>query len=194
MTRIISLGGIGGCQVAQAMRNLDQPAFPYDWLVAAQSFVIRSFNRPEMFFTFDSKNVYKQVYLINEYKDAIMLHDFVDFTTERQTVVDKYKRRFDRLNLALKNDDILFVRAIRDLRAGQPDPEVFAPRPESMPEWRDFIMNIQEKGLSRKLLVITADTTICLPECEHFHICYVQNANAAEIKDVIESFLRDMPQ
>jgi hypothetical protein len=31
--KIISLGGIGGCELAKALRNLNQPAYPYDWMI-----------------------------------------------------------------------------------------------------------------------------------------------------------------
>jgi hypothetical protein len=44
-------------------------------------------------------------------KKAVMPHDFKNFTLQRQEVIAKYKRRFDRLNITLNNnDDILFVR------------------------------------------------------------------------------------
>jgi hypothetical protein len=36
--KIISLGGIGGCDLAEALRKLNQPTYPYDWLITTQSF------------------------------------------------------------------------------------------------------------------------------------------------------------
>ena len=41
--KIISLGGVGGCDLAQSLRDLNQPTYPYDWLITSQSFIIKSF-------------------------------------------------------------------------------------------------------------------------------------------------------
>jgi hypothetical protein len=61
---IISLGGIGGCDIAQALRELNQPAYPYDWIISTQSFVINSFDNINNFFIFDEKYVYDNQKLI----------------------------------------------------------------------------------------------------------------------------------
>lgn len=38
--KIISLGGAGGCKIAEYLRTKNQEAYPYDWIVSSQSFVI----------------------------------------------------------------------------------------------------------------------------------------------------------
>ena len=49
--KFISLGGVGGCDVASSLRAVvNQPSYPYDWLISAQSFVIDSFLNFENFF------------------------------------------------------------------------------------------------------------------------------------------------
>ena len=40
--KIISLGGIGGCDLATALRKLNQQTYPYNWLITTQSFIIKS--------------------------------------------------------------------------------------------------------------------------------------------------------
>ena len=74
--KIISLGGIGGCDLAQALRKLNQPAYPYDWLITTQSFIIKSFNDFNNFFVFHRYYVYNNNNLLVYNKKAIMLHDF----------------------------------------------------------------------------------------------------------------------
>ena len=76
--KIISLGGIGGCELATALRNLNQPTYPYDWLITTQTFIINSFNDINNFFVFDEKYVYNEKLLVYD-KKAIMLHDFNNF-------------------------------------------------------------------------------------------------------------------
>ena len=44
--KYISLGGAGGCGIAQYLKilnNNNQPTYPYDWIVSSQSFIINSF-------------------------------------------------------------------------------------------------------------------------------------------------------
>jgi len=114
---IISLGGVGGCELAHALRTLGQPSYPYDWLITTQSFIIRSFNDFDQFFQFDEQYVFDTTKLLTADKSAIMLHDFHNFVVERDTVIAKYRRRFSRLNAALLDttSDILFVRICDNL-------------------------------------------------------------------------------
>jgi hypothetical protein len=109
--KIISLGGVGGCDLAQALRDLKQPAYPYDWLITTQSFIIDSFNDFNNFLNFDNNYIHDTTKLLVHDKKAIMLHDFYDFDLQKEEVIAKYKRRFDRLNNCLQSEeDILFVR------------------------------------------------------------------------------------
>ncbi len=111
--KIISLGCVGGCDLAGSLRKLNQMTYPYDWLITTQSFIINSFDNINInnFFKFDNKYVYDRQLLLEENKKAIMLHDFNNFELEKENVMIKYTRRFERLNMDLNNgEDILFVR------------------------------------------------------------------------------------
>ena len=81
--KLISLGGIGGCDLAEALRKLNQPTYPYDWLITTQSFIIDSFNDFNSFFAFDAKYVYDTEKLLVYNKKAIMLHDFNNFALQK---------------------------------------------------------------------------------------------------------------
>ena len=75
--KFISLGGVGGCDVASSLRAVvNQPSYPYDWLISAQSFVIDSFLNFENFFEIDERFVHNKTFLLNKNKNAVMLHDF----------------------------------------------------------------------------------------------------------------------
>jgi hypothetical protein len=162
--KLISLGGINACPLAHTLRTLNQPAYPYDWIVSKQSFIIDSFNSFNNFFDFDEKYVYSQefssyLYCIN--KNALMLHDFRNFIAEKDFVIQKYKRRFERLNNALdENEDILFIRLVDDLKDVSNSVTWFygmVPREEEdFQQWEFFINNIQSKYNKKiKLLLIT---------------------------------------
>ena len=83
--KIISLGGIGGCDLAQALRNLNQTAHPYDWLITTQTFILQTFNNFDSFFIFDNAyiHVYNETFLLEKEKKAIMLHDFNNFFLQK---------------------------------------------------------------------------------------------------------------
>jgi hypothetical protein len=157
--KIISLGGVGGCILATALREINQLAHPYDWLITAQSFIITSFNNFDLFFKFNTKEVHDKTKLITENKNGIMLHDFKNFELERENVIQKYKRRFERLNDNLNsNEDILFVRIYDNSKnetAGSP--ELFCRENEDLKKWETFILFLQQKYSNKKirLLIIT---------------------------------------
>jgi hypothetical protein len=165
--KIISLGGIGGCTLAQALRYLNQPSYPYDWLITTQSFIINSFNCLNNFFVFDEKYVYDDNKLLTYNKTAIMLHDFNNFFLQKEDVINKYKRRFQRLNDSLNsNEDILFVRIYDNLQ------EELIPKDyyknilnrdeEDINKWDFFIQELQSKYNKKiRLLIITNRDDIC---------------------------------
>ena len=165
--KIISLGGIGGCDLARALRDLNQPSYPYDWIIATQSFVINSFNDFNNFFVFDEKYVWRYGLLCVNKKNALMLHDFNDFTSQKEEVIAKYKRRLQRLNDCLHgNEDILFVRIYDNLQeqlvpVGAYD-DVLIRDNEDVQQWESFINSIQIKYNKKiKLLIITNRKDIC---------------------------------
>jgi hypothetical protein len=166
--KIISLGGVGGCDLATALRNMNQLTHPYDWLVTTQSFVLRSFNNFENFFTFDEKYSYhNDTYFIDKDKKAVMPHDFTgNFNLEKDKVISKYKRRFERLNENLNSDeDILFVRIYDNLEEHLiPNnfyDNIFDRDEEDIEKWDEFISHTQKKYNKKiKLLIISSKENI----------------------------------
>ena len=164
--KIISLGGIGGCELATALRNLNQPTYPYDWLITTQTFIINSFNDINNFFVFDEKYVYNDALLVYD-KKAIMLHDFNNFLLQKEGVITKYKRRFERLNESLNsNEDILFVRIYDNLEEELIPIDyynnILIRDEEDIEKWEIFINYIQSKYNKKiKLLIITSKENIC---------------------------------
>ena len=165
--KIISLGGIGGCELATALRNLNQPTYPYDWLITTQTFIINSFNDINNFFVFDEKYVYNDEKLLVYDKKAIMLHDFNNFLLQKEGVITKYKRRFERLNESLNsNEDILFVRIYDNLEEELIPIDyynnILIRDEEDIEKWEIFINYIQSKYNKKiKLLIITSKENIC---------------------------------
>ena len=161
---IISLGGVGGCQLASALRIRKYEAYPYDWLLTSQSFIINSFDNIDKFFTFDDSYVYQNVNLLCENKNAVMLHDFTHFGSQKTGVIEKYKRRFNRLSETIKNvDRILFVRVMENLQETLYPlnfyDDIFIRECENIQMWEEFIHNIKEKyKCDCHLLLITNET------------------------------------
>jgi hypothetical protein len=187
---IISLGGSGGCPLAYVLRELNQPTYPYNWLITTQSFVIDSFFDESKFFSFESKYVYNKTYLLDRNKKAIMLHDFKDFKKQSDGVIDKYKRRFDRVRTSLNDDkEVLFVRLVDDVN-GRTDTtgfydKIFIRDDEDVKKWEEFMNRINEtyeKQMS--LLLISSDDTIST-EHPNISIAYVNVKEEKQIKDVI---------
>lgn len=148
--KIISLGGVGGCQLASALRIRNYETYPYDWLITSQSFILNSFNNIDNFFTFDHSYVYQNVKLLCKDRNAVMLHDFTNFENQKTDVIEKYKRRFNRLSETLKNvDRILFVRVMENLQESLYPlnfyDDIFLREEENITIWEEFIQNIKEK-------------------------------------------------
>jgi hypothetical protein len=175
--KIISLGGVGGCELAEALRKLNQPTFPYDWMITTQTFVIDSFNNMNNFYVFDEKYTWKEfgnLWLLDKNKKAIMNHEFTkDFNVEKDGVIAKYTRRFERLNNVLndKNVTILFVRIHhhrgKKIIDENSNPfnlptnffdDILEAEYESVDKWNDFLNNVSNKyNKNIKLLLITSD-------------------------------------
>jgi len=161
---IISLGGVGGCQLANALRLRNYKAYPYDWLVTSQSFILNSFDNIDNFFTFDESYVYQNVNLLCENQNAVMLHDFTHFESQKTDVIERYKRRFNRLNQTLKDvNRILFVRVMDNLQENMSPlnfyDEIYIRENENPQLWEEFIHKIKEKyKCDCHLLLITNET------------------------------------
>ena len=157
----ISLGGVGGCALAEALRGADQPSYPYDWLITAQSFIEESFNDMNGFFDFAEELVHDTTKLLTRRRNAIMLHDFADFRAQRAGVVAKYARRFARLDAALRGPrPILFVRGADDL--GVP----LSPR-----NYYDQIFVREAEDVSRWSALMAATSARYNKRCELLYVC-----------------------
>ena len=163
---IISLGGVGGCFLAEALRKLNKYTFPYDWLITNQSFILESFNLFDKFFSFENKYVYKTHFLLHPKKNAIMLHDFKNFSKEKDNVILKYKRRFDRLNNILNTcKNILFIRILDNLQdklvPNNFYDNIYNREVENINKWNTFILELNNRyNSNHKLLIITNDKKI----------------------------------
>ena len=146
--KLISLGGVGGCNLAFALRKLNQPTYPYNWLISTQSFVIDSFLKFENFFEIDEKYLHGKQTLLNKNKTAIMLHDFKKF--DKNEVTDKFKRRYSRLKDAMQaSEGVLFIRAMEDLEVpmipeGKYD-DIFKREEDQIQLWSEFLNQQQNK-------------------------------------------------
>ena len=111
--KLVSIGGCGGCPIGEAIRYISkEPSLPYDWLLTTQSFVMRSFLSQDTFIDFsDTKNVRNGTTMITKERDVMSIHDFKNYYQERDTVISRYKRRFERLNTIMCSDNpILLIR------------------------------------------------------------------------------------
>jgi len=197
--KIISLGGIGGCDLANALRDLNQPAYPYDWLITTQSFIINSFNDLSNFFAFNEAYVYNNSNLLVYNKKAIMLHDFNDFTLQKEEVLAKYTRRFERLNESLtSNDEILFIRIYDNLQ------EELIPKnyydsilireEESIDIWEKFInYNRSKYNKNIRLLIITSRDDISSKTYNNIILVYTKDhKNNKIIYNIIQDTINSL--
>jgi hypothetical protein len=146
---IISLGGVGGCDISFALKELNCVTYPYNWIVSSQSFVIDSFNHYEKFFDFKDESVHYALknMIHNGNKKAVMLHDFHNFYLEKDNVIEKYKRRFVRLDETLKNKNkLIFVRLPDNLKEpmtpiGLYD-NFYDREDEDIDKWNDFFTKL----------------------------------------------------
>jgi hypothetical protein len=192
MTYVISLGGVGGCPLAEALRTLNYLAHPYDWLISTQSFILRSFNNFDRFFIFNNTCVHNNTMLLDYDKKGIMLHDFNNFTIERHTVIEKYKRRFDRLNKALNSkSNILFVRIFDTLSQGlRPEgvyDNILYRDDESILIWEEFINNIKNIYNKNINLLILTSTELPRINSDNIDICLIdKNCDSTIITTAIK--------
>jgi hypothetical protein len=193
---IISLGGVGGCELALSLRDLNQLTYPYDWLVTTQSFIFNSFNNFENFFSFEDKYVYQNTKLLDKNKKAVMLHDFNNFAEEKNIVIEKYKRRFERLETALNSsDNILFVRLYDNLEdyISSDYTNIFYREEEDINNWENFISDIKNKYNNKniKLLIITNNEEICNKNYNNIILYYTKEyKNSKVIYDIIKNIVK----
>lgn len=189
-TEIISLGGVGGCDITGALRELNCMSYPYSWIVSSQSFVIKSFNNFDNFFDFDTKYLHPthNSIIYTPDKSAVMLHDFSNLHNidEKNNVIEKYKRRFDRLNnTLLNNNKLLLIRLPDNLKSpmlpyGLYD-NIYIREEEDLVLWNNFFTNLCNTYPSKEihLLIITdmLSKIINRPPIIHknIHLIYSEN-------------------
>jgi hypothetical protein len=193
---IISLGGVGGCQLAQVLRKYNYSAYPYDWLITNQSFVIDSFDSFDNFFVFDEFHVYRSNYLLDKWKRAIMLHDFVDFNSEKDKIIEKYRRRFERLHHALTNNKkLLFVRIMENIDEKLHPLEfydsIYVREEEDIHQWEQLIQTIIDtyKCSCHLLLISNEVKYISSPSYKNITIAYTENKEADSIYRIIDEII-----
>ena len=192
---IISLGGVGGCQLATTLRMLNYPAYPYDWLITSQSFIIHSFDNIDHFFTFEHPYVYRDTYLLDINKRAIMLHDFTDFESQKVDTIEKYKRRFHRLHDTLLSDKkILFVRVLENINEQLYPLEfydsIYVREEEDISLWERFIQHVIDTyHCSCHLLLITNEHKYS-NSYKNITISYTNEKLAENISNIIADLLK----
>jgi hypothetical protein len=193
--RVISLGGVGGCQIAGILRKLNYLTYPYDWLISSQSFVIDSFLDINNFFNFKNDFVYDTTKLLSPKFNAIMIHDFNNYILEEIDIINKYKRRFERLYSSLEDKEpILFIRAIDNL--SEPlVPEnyynnIYIRENESINRWEEFInmLSIKYKKNIYLLLIVSDKEMIYNNLSDRIFITY--NTSDNSIADEINKILK----
>jgi hypothetical protein len=192
----ISLGGVGGCTLAEALRRLNQKTHPYDWLISSQSFVMTSFFDKSCFFDESSSFVHNKTNLIMANKSAIMLHDFIDYDHERRAVQEKYHRRFDRLYemLLSSNVDILFIRIIDNLSVNLVPlnyyNDIYNREEENFEEWDQFMDDLNKKFHSHHnlLLLSTNEAHASMTGKKYLDIVYIRDKSSETIHDTILLF------
>jgi hypothetical protein len=185
---IISLGGVGGCDITYALKELNCLTYPFSWIVSSQSFVIKSFNSFENFYDFDPVNVhsYHKRMIHNGDKTSVMLHDFNNFDIERDNVIAKYKRRFERFNETLNNKKkLLFVRLLDNLSEPMLPPGLYdnfyKREEEDIGKWNIFFKNVcsqyPEKEIHFLIVTNMMNKVVNKPDNLHknLHLIYTEN-------------------
>ena len=199
--QIISLGGVGGCAIVQAVQLFvhNQERFPYDWLLANQSFVIRTFLDNSTFFDFDDATEYhgnNHEFSIKE-RDGMVVHDFSSYEhymNHRNIVKDTYLRRFNRLNqMLISNEPILFVRILNNTPMNDNWMGRFESTPDDVPKWFDFIQYLERRFKKPiYLLMITMNESEYdeykdkLPNSDRFHVRMYGKSDVASNEENIQ--------
>ena len=101
---ILSLGGVGGCELGRVCRFFNGQAHPFDWNVVRHDFVQDVINSMgNIFFRFTPQLVLGTMIKSTD-KRYILLHDKI---SDLPGVQDKYTRRLERLLDAFKHNKSL---------------------------------------------------------------------------------------
>lgn len=200
---LISLGGVGGCVIAEAISCIKKEntrRYPYDWLLANQSFVIESFLSFENFFDFDdsSKSISKTQFLSKKL-NGFSFHDFKDYENEKLIIKEKYIRRFKRLQERMEDmKSILFIRRTNN----EPDhaewKDIFINEKDDFIKWIEFKTSL-ECIYNKKIyiLIITENMDEYSHNCsfnneeDGIFIRYIQQLNKEHIVSNIQAIIQN---
>jgi hypothetical protein len=155
---LISLGGVGGCSIAESISYIKKEntrRYPYDWLLANQSFVIESFLSFENFFDFDdsSKSISKTQFLSKKL-NGFSFHDFKDYENEKLIIKEKYIRRFKRLQERMEDiNSILFIRGTNNAPDHLEWKDIFINEKDDFIKWIEF-KKLLEDTYNKKLYIL----------------------------------------
>lgn len=149
--KIISLGGVGGCVIPQAIQLIvsNQERFPYDWLLANQSFGMITIMNSRTFFNFDDETKFhNNTEFSIDTLDAMSIHDFLNYEhyiSHRNIIKEQYSRRINRFNQCLEsNEPILFVRISNNTPTHTNWIGNFTSIPDKIPLWFEFIKAMEK--------------------------------------------------
>jgi hypothetical protein len=161
---LISLGGVGGCTIAESISYIKRKytrRYPYDWLLTNQSFVCESFLSFENFFDFDdASKIINNTQFLSEKKNALSFHDFKDYPNDKITVKEKYIRRFKRLQESMGNiKPLLFIRTTNNARDHPEWEDIFINEKDDFIKWIEFKKSL-ENTYNKKVYILIMTNNI----------------------------------
>lgn len=174
---IINLGGYGGCTLTEVIRRFDQPAYPFDWNITSQDFVIKCIlTNGKYYFNFDDNLVFETTILLSQNNDAYLCHDFKDWNSQKQEVKSKYERRINRLMNAIESTNhILFCRHLIDkdpYNKYSPCRIPFTREYDEIYKWENFMNEINKKRNGKTNLILFTNSPKLESSHNNVHICY----------------------
>jgi hypothetical protein len=140
--------------------------------------------------------VYRDTYLLDSNKRAIMLHDFTHFESQKMDTIEKYKRRFHRLhNMLTSGKKILFVRLMDNLNVDASDSTIFTREEEDIVLWESFIQNIIDTyHCSCHLLLITNEVKYNTTPTTYRNstILYTEDKTSNRLYHIIREYLQTL--
>jgi hypothetical protein len=204
--KIISLGGVGGCIITQALdqAGFKEPRGPYAWLISSQSFVLDTFLNPNNFFNFDDESQYtindnKTRHLRHKNRNAVSIHDFETENITVESVKEKYNRRFQRLNAILNDptEPVLLIRMTDNNYKEIPEWEnYYNVEKDNYQKWYDFRTELETKfNKPFFILIITRNKQEYNENLKYqsiyTHICYLSdhdyNTNITNTSQIISN-------
>lgn len=188
--KLISLGGVGGCYIRDILRKLDNPTYIYDSLVTNHIFVQESLTDKTKFFDFNNhQKVHNGCYFLDENKNAVMLHQFGNFSIQQKEVIDKYERRYKRLEDTLNSEyHILFIRQMDNINVKLETfyDNIFIRTSENIDQWTEFILNLRKIYTNSNIHFLLLSNDII--ETSNNGI-YTRKGNREQFNDIIKEVI-----